>query len=149
MFVSQKMAPFAEAVQKCFTDLATRSDLVMHTVAWTIAKDLPLPSAPVADTTLHFNNTSGLGVMELIGQINEVVVFDVREARELVRSYWMVRYHTLFPSVAPGHIPVFDFFCGASQVGRYFTREQHAFLAKHSTEIYRVSDCLSACFKED
>jgi hypothetical protein len=87
--------------------------------------------------------------MSLVSQINEVIIFDVRETRELVRQYWMVRYHTLFPQVPDGVTPIFDFFCGAAQVGRYFTKEQHLFLAENAVAIYRVSEALGNCLKED
>lgn len=149
MFTTTKLNPFVEAVQKCFINLARRNELVTYAVSWTLARELPLPSAPVDDPLLHFNSTSGLGIMSTISQINEVIIFDVREARELVRSFWMVRYHTLFPQVPDGIAPIFDFFCGAGQVGRYFTKEQHQFLAENSIAIYRVSEVLDACMKEE
>ena len=148
MFTSQKFSPFIEAVQKCFSNLARRNELVNYTVAWTLASELPLPSAPVEDPVIHFNNTSGLGLSSVISSINEVMIFDVREARELVRSFWMVRYNMLFPTTPDGLTPTFDFFCGVGHVGRYFTKEQHQVLAENSTAVYRVAEVLAACLKE-
>ena len=145
MINTQQAVELNNAVMRQFPNPGTRLSAFTLATAFSIARGLPMPSTPVDNPDNYFLTTSSLGLIQLIDNVNEVCVIDRHAARAAVKSFWMVRYHALFPAA---WVPEdgYDFFCSVSKVPAYFTKEQYALLCENKAAVLRVADALTQVF---
>ena len=145
MINTQQAVELNNAVIRQFPNPGTRLSAITLASAFAIARGLPMPSSPVDNPDNYFLTTSSLGLIQLIDNINEACIIDRHAARAAVKSFWMVRYYSLFPAE---WVPEdgYDFFCSVSKVPAYFTKEQYALLCENKTAVLSVADTLTKIF---
>lgn len=77
----------------------SRSKEISFALAYAISSALSLPSSPVDNLTIYYNSQVRLDVEALVSAINEVVILDTQEVRELCFRLYSVRYTMLFPEL--------------------------------------------------
>lgn len=74
-----------------------RNNLISIAAARAIVDRLQLPSSAVADANEYFAAQFTESVEKFIGEINELVVLDLKGTCERVCEIWKLRYRVLFP----------------------------------------------------
>ena len=62
---------------------------------------LPIPSNAVDNPYLHFTTTHKASVMELVGQLNEVITVDFDACLDLIQRLWIFRYNVVHNAFNP------------------------------------------------
>lgn len=146
--VNQQYAPMFEVLNALAVTPIERTRILECAVAAAIGRSLPMPSNPVEVPSDYFVSNHAMSIGKLISDINEMSLINVRQVRDNVRDHWMVRYHTLHDAQVPAGSEIFDFFCGISRVGLYFTKEEYDFMSLHANSIYRCMNKFKECFAQ-
>lgn len=118
-----------------------RSCVIAQGVAMAIARHIPLPSAPVEAPTSYYTFTNLQSAKDLIAQFNEQVVFNVQEAVEAVRQFWMLRYNAAHPPVFPVINPGMGFYDNVLGCAKWVDKETHCFNNQYKLPIFMVAQC--------
>lgn len=147
MFNVQQAANLNKVVCQAFPNPGTRLDAFTLATAYAIARGLPMPSTAVDSPDNYFMTTAMTGLYLLIDNINDAVLLDRHAARAAVKSFWMVRYHSLYPSEWEPESG-YDFFCTTSRVPVYFTAQQFSLLSENKQGIWSIVSHLNKLFAE-
>lgn len=146
--VTEQYAPLFEVLNALAVTPVERTRILECALAAAIGRNLPMPATPVESPADYFTSSHAISIGKLISEINEMSLINVRQVRDDVREHWMVRYYTLHDAPVPAGAQIFDFFCGISRVGMYFTREEYDFMALHANSIYRCMNKFKECFSQ-
>lgn len=78
------------------TGVTSRDKVALVVFSRLIAYELIIPSSPVDSPNLYYAETHSSHVNEMISQLNEACVLDVKFLQELTRKVWMQRYNLVF-----------------------------------------------------
>ena len=85
-----------------------RGKLTCFAIARAMAYHLALPSAPVGNPTMHYNDSHRSFVGNVLSGINEVIVFDIDAAEELTAKIWKLRYELVHNAAALTSVKLID-----------------------------------------
>lgn len=86
--------------QLAVEDSTCRGTLLALALGLAISRSISLPSSAVQEPD-DFFNTSIQEIRRHISGFNENMVFDMREAEQMVRAMWMIRYNAMYPRQYP------------------------------------------------
>lgn len=140
-----KYLEFSRNVDRAVTDASSRSRIIAVAVGIAIASKLSMPSLAVeVDPSNYFLGTIAQASNDYISRFNEEVVFDTRYCREVLRSFWLLRYSAAYPGAqffAPPTLGFVDSVVGATL---YLAPEMHEFCNEHKEVIFTlVRDALA------
>ena len=132
-----KYLDFGRTADRVVTDPSNRSRILAVAVGIALASKLPLPSLQLeVSPENYFGTVVGLGAMDHISRFNEEVIFDTRYCREVVRTFWLLRYAAAYPGAqffAPPTLGFVDSVVGATL---YLAPEMHEFCNEHKEAIF-------------
>lgn len=70
-------------------------------LAYSLAKQLPLPSQEVTDPKMHYLQNEATPVLRSLSCLNEIIPFDTKETRELVAAFYTNRVAAAYPRSVP------------------------------------------------
>jgi hypothetical protein len=112
-------------------------------VAYSVSRNLPLPTTLEGDYqgyfTTHFFDT----VREKLAVINEDMVFNIRVTLEYVKAFYMVRLSAAYPGNMLFIGDKNSFFDSASKVDQLFTQTNIDILNKYKRAIMDIATQLS------
>lgn len=76
----------------------TRSLLTSLAIGKTLANTANLPSAPIEDIESFYKASIQIPLRTRLSALNELVVIDCDTVLDYARRFYLVRYHTAFPS---------------------------------------------------
>lgn len=85
-----------------------RGKLVCFAIARAMAYHLSLPSAPVGNPTMQYNDSHRGFVANVLSAINEVMVFDIDAAEDLTAKIWKMRYELVHNPAALTSVKLVD-----------------------------------------
>lgn len=80
-------------------DPMERAKILGIAISAALANSSDMPSTEVEDPSTYFINQVSTTIRSLVSDLNENVVFDLKQVMENVRVFWMLRYHALYPYV--------------------------------------------------
>lgn len=84
-------------IAECNMTTQDQRKACMIAVARAIAYKQAMPTSAVDNPTEYYLANVYTGAKALIGGVNELICFDIAELEEMVRAFWMMRYHVLYP----------------------------------------------------
>jgi hypothetical protein len=135
---------FTRLVSELQTAPSDRSCVLSSAVALAVASHLPLPSAAVDAPASYYNFTNLQSAKDLVGMFNEEVVFDVKEALESTREFWMLRYNAAHAPTYPVINPSIGFYDNLLGVAKWVDQESHAFNNQYKMEIFALAQAARA-----
>jgi len=84
-------------IQEALPDVTTRARVLAAAVGIALSREIALPSSVVEDPTNFYNMQNLAGVRDAVGNINENIVLDCKDALEWTRNLWLVRYYAAHP----------------------------------------------------
>jgi len=125
-----------------------RGCVIAAGVALAVARALSLPTA-CTDTPGQYYTFNNLQIAkEFIGEFNEQVVFDTKEALEEVREFWMLRYTAAHPASLPVYDLAIGFYDNLLGVPKFVDKESRAFNNKYKAQIFAVQVAASRVIKQ-
>lgn len=116
-------------------------------VALAVARALPLPTAEADAPGQYYNYNNLQTAKDLIAAFNEEVVFDVKEALDETREFWMLRYTAAHPADVPVYDPCIGFYDNLLGVPKFVDKESHCFNNQYKTQIFAVQLAASSVIK--
>lgn len=99
--ISKLSKPTVQWVGVMSSTGAPRSAGFAIAVAYSLANKLALPSAPVKDLGQFFRMQYKNDVLATLDQINSLLPFDTKMARDLTQSFYAYRYNQAYPRPLP------------------------------------------------
>jgi hypothetical protein len=115
-----------------------RGCVIAAGVALAVSAALPLPSSEVEAPGSHYNFNNLQLAKDLIAAFNEQIVFDVREALDETREFWMLRYNAAHLSQAPVFDMGIGFYDNLLGVAKFVDPESHIFNNQYKYEIFAL-----------
>ena len=108
-----------------------------------------VPGTAVKGYDNYYNDNIAPGTRSIICEVNEGAVFDVRQALDYARKFWIRRYTTLHASFlyTDGDSEL-DFFNITSGVGIVFSPEEYKLINQYKRTIIQLAKELIAIKKE-
>ena len=95
--VSKLSSDSKQFLQNISSTSNNNQEVVLMAISKAVANELALPSSQVENPTEFYLNTVYTAVRNLISTINEMIVFDLNRAQEVIKTFWLVRYNILYP----------------------------------------------------
>jgi hypothetical protein len=134
-----KYLEFSRVADRVVTDPSLRGRILATGIGIALASKLSLPSLQLeVSPENYFTAQVGLSLTDLIARFNEEVVFDTRYCREVVRTFWLLRYSAAYPGAqffAPPTLGFVDSVVGATL---YLAEEMHCFCNEHKDAIFAL-----------
>jgi hypothetical protein len=134
---------FIRAVGDVQASPGDKGCVVAAGVALGISKHLPLSSAPDTSPINYYNFTNLQAAKDFVALFNEQVVFDVKEALEETREFWMLRYNAAHPAEYPVYDMAIGFYDNLLGVAKWVDQESHSFNNLYKGEILALSQIVS------
>lgn len=128
---------FNNTLASCGVDPVDQRCVASYAIAQAIANCLPLPSSPVENVENYYLMSLKTDASFKLGEFNEAVILDGQEAIEAIRSFWMLRYATLYPNaVANRLVGQYGYFDTMMGVGLFVSDDIHKFVNCYKTQIF-------------
>lgn len=136
-------------MDKLSIDAVKRPEILANAVGLAAAIKVSLPSAPVESPGIYYINTNLIQVRDLISDVNESIVFDIKLAEETSRAIWMARYNAChIPTIIPNGT-VYDFFCTIFGMGKHIAEADYVYLTANKEAIISIANLILAMQKEE
>ena len=126
-----------------------RSDVFPIAVAYAVARTLPLPGMPVDDIMQYFRINCDQKAGCSLDCVNEMLPFNLREAKELVAAFYKFRYRAANPAPIPlaFHVDtgLEDFF----ELSMFFSKDVLARIKASPEALTKYLNGLTILFAED
>jgi hypothetical protein len=133
---------FVRCVGALETAPGDRGCVIAGAVAYAVAKHLPLPSAPDASPTNYYTFNNSQAAKDFISLFNEQAVFDVKEALDEVREFWMLRYNAAHPPRFPVYDMSVGFYDNMLGTPKWVDQESHCFNNLYKGQIFTLAQCV-------
>lgn len=90
-----------DSLNRLVSDASLRVDVLTTAMALAHARVTSLPSAAVASPSAYYNQQVMPMVDQCLTEMNEMLCFDLKCARNETRQFWMLRYGTAHPASLP------------------------------------------------
>jgi len=99
MYNTSKLSPQTlEFIQKLSAQATTNREVVPMALSRAIAAKLPLPSGELLTPAEYYATDVTPATRELISTFSDIIAVDCDRCLELVRTFWLIRYKSAFPS---------------------------------------------------
>lgn len=130
-------------------DLTQRNQLLALALGLAIAKHVQLPSTEVEQPIDFFNNNLQ-AIRSTLSRFNENVIFDIKEAEEFVRAFWLIRYNAMYQRVYPlfarQNQSFVDCLFGVSD---FISESTMALADKYAKQIFMLTVTIQSIIKEE
>jgi hypothetical protein len=134
-----KYLEFQRVSDRVVTDPALRGRILAVGIGIALASKLNLPSLQLeVSPENYFTAQVGLALTDHIARFNEEVVFDTRYCREVVRTFWLLRYASAYPGAQFFAPPTMGFVDSAVGATLYLAPEMHEFCNEHKEAIFAL-----------
>lgn len=102
MYTLSRLKPASQSfVSGLSSSGATRTKAFEVALAYTIARSLPLPMEEVKDFDQYVALKFEHAIVEKLSMVNELLPFNTKSVRSLVRRFYQYRYQSAFPALIP------------------------------------------------
>lgn len=111
------------------TDISLRKKLLTLAVGFSVARATNLPSSQVDFVNDYYTDQVSSQINEKIFSFNEQLVLDTEYCGQIAKSYWMIRYNTLYPNLSIGLLSTseYDIYCTLSGVNIQVSLDDYNF----------------------
>jgi hypothetical protein len=137
-----------DLLNKCVDDASCRASVLSVAVGLAFSRYVPVPSAPVNSPAGYYNTQVLETVTHGVGEINEHLVFDLREALNRARQFWMLRYGAAHTAPLP-IISTIGFVDTIVNRGIYLDDDLVCFANDHKEAILRLTNEIECLIQND
>lgn len=102
MYAISKLTPRTRAfVSDTLNSVINTKPYFNVAVAYVYAQNLTIPSQPVEDALAYYKLNHQQTVLSLMSQLNEIIPFDTRAAREIAQAFYAYRVSAVYPPKIP------------------------------------------------
>lgn len=127
------------------TDPTTSKQLLAIALGVCIARKSAMPKEEVNGVTSYYNDQVLIEHREGVYKFNESIVIDADLAMQTARSFWLVRYNSIYPdfSISLMTTTDYDFFCRATSVDLWFSPDQYKFANENKESLVLLVNAIN------
>lgn len=145
MYLLSKLPPASQNfISGLISGGQTRTKAFEIAVSYTLSRQLPIPVESVKDIDQYYTLQLEQSVFKVLSGMNELMPFDTRSVRALLRNFYKFRYQSAFPKAIPIALRqdygVEDFF----QITPFFDKDTLDCLRADPVRVVAIINNLSA-----
>lgn len=137
-----------DLLNRSVDDASARCDVLSIAAGLAYSRFAALPTAPVTEPSGYYNRNVLESVTHGLGELNEHLVFDLRDALNRCRQFWMLRYGAAHPAPLP-IISTIGFVDTIVNRGIYLDDDMVCFANDHKEAILRITNELENLIQND
>lgn len=142
--MKQLYAQLYDNVSGLVDDPAARSDVLSTAIAMAVSRLGGLPSEAVANPGSHYNMYVSTPARNRAGQINEEIVFSLKDALNQARQFWMLRYYSAHPAQYQPESSDYGFYDTLMGVPQFIDPKLHSFANEHKKALFRLANQITS-----
>ncbi len=147
--LDQDVLNIKEILNKYTENTDDRKKILSIAVGITAGRSVELPEKSVPIPNEYYRSDKERAIKDYIYSVNEQIILNTDFAISVARSYWMIRYYSVYPD--PINMIVsedFDFYCKLSSVDRYVCIEDYKYCNEHKLVLLEIINKLNKSQKQ-